>query len=106
MLNTPLRFGMKPPTDPSQEPECCKKRKMGIPVGCCPPLPPDQLVKSTDNVIPLNVLNNAPCPEPVKKRNFLVQTMLNVVNWVKEFVSNLWKDLKQVFTGNKSEPAA
>lgn len=85
--NRPL-FGMKPPEDPSQEPECCKKRKLGIPVGCCPPLPPDQLVKLTSPEKPVALA------EP---KGIFSRMLAGIGQWFQAFFAGLWADFKLIF---------
>jgi hypothetical protein len=97
--------------DPDKMADCCKRRKAGLPVDCCPPLPPDQIVRSTPEpqLVQLGGLSKPaapaqpqPTPDTSKpQRTGVMGMVMGVVDWFKEFFTNLLKDLKAIFTGSR-----
>lgn len=94
---SPRFFGQdKPGKEPMPE-NCCERRKRGIPVPCCPPLPPDQLeiTPSLPSAIESKVKSDA----SRTLANPFIRWFLGVFQWIRAFFGGIYKDLGRIVTG-------
>lgn len=86
MLTLPSSFLRFAADSKATMPEsCCEKRKRGIPVECCPPLPLDQLELGDPDQV--QGVSSEQRPNIVTR----------VIDWLKSFVQGFWADLKHLF---------
>jgi hypothetical protein len=100
-----LRFGNNPQGSNKQDmpADCCARRKAGLPVPCCPPLPPEEIIPPAGDLVTLTL--TAPkskptaTPEPEFSKFWPLRVLQKTILWFKEFFSNLYQDVKHVIWG-------